>query len=64
LLIERSKAIKGPKIEYQIMNTKKFQQYLSEPGILEKFITHKDTAEAIRATYVNQYAFGPKVLKF
>ena len=45
------------------MNTKKFQQYLSEPGVLEKFIKNKDTAEAIRATYVNQYAFGPKVLR-
>lgn len=45
------------------MNTKKFQQYLSEPGVLEKFIKNKDTAEAIRATYVIQYAFGPKVLR-
>jgi glutathione synthase len=57
LLIERSKTIKAPKIEYQLMNTKKFQQYLSEPNVLEKFGKNIDI-EAIRATFFKQYSFG------
>ena len=39
------------------MNTKKFQQYLSEPNVLEKFGKNIDI-EAIRATFFKQYSFG------
>jgi hypothetical protein len=39
------------------MNTKKFQQYLSEPNVLEKFRNNIDI-EAIRATFFKQYSFG------
>ena len=58
LLIERSAAIKAPKIEYHLMCTKKFQQYLSEDGVLEKVFTDKNIVDAIRATFFNQYSFG------
>lgn len=62
-MIERSKAIKAPKIEYQLMCFKKFQQYLSEPGIIERFIEDKNAVDSIRDTFVKQYSFS-SVKKF
>lgn len=56
-MIEKSKAIKAPKIEYQLMCSKKFQQYLAEPNTIEKFISEKYIAESLRATFVRQYTF-------
>ena len=38
------------------MNTKKFQQYLSEPNVLEKFGKNIDIEE-IRATFFKEYSF-------
>lgn len=58
LMIERSKAIKAPKIEYQLMCAKKFQQYLYESGTIERFIQDNDIVDSIRATFVKQYTFS------
>lgn len=58
LLIERSKAIKAPKIEFQLLNTKKFQQCLFEQDIIEKFIEDKDVVNSLRATFVKQFSFN------
>ncbi len=58
LLIERSKAIKAPKIQYQLMCTKKFQQFLAEDGVLETIFKEKKIVDSIRATFFNQYSFG------
>jgi glutathione synthase len=58
LMIERSKAIKAPKIEYQLAGFKKFQQVLSKPGVIEKFIEDKNIVDMIRATFVDQFAFS------
>ena len=58
LLIERSMAIKAPKIEYQLMCTKKFQQHLTELNVLEKFIDKPEVLDAFRATFFPQYSFN------
>lgn len=56
-MIERSRAIKAPRIEYQLMCAKKFQQYLDEPGTIEQFISDRNISQALRATFVRQYSF-------
>ncbi|KAI8508675.1 hypothetical protein Bbelb_137740 [Branchiostoma belcheri] len=38
LMIERSRAIKCPCISYHLAGTKKVQQELAQPGVLEKFL--------------------------
>lgn len=39
------------------MCAKKFQQYLSEPNTIEKFIQDEKTANLLRETFVKQYSF-------
>lgn len=58
IMIEQSKAIKAPKIEYQLAGFKKFQQVLSKPGVIERFIKDKDIVEMIRLTFVDQFSFS------
>lgn len=57
-MIERSKAIKAPKIEYQLAGFKKFQQVLSKPGVIERFIKDKNIVDMIRSTFVDQFSFS------
>lgn len=38
LLMERSKAVKCPSVSYHLAGTKKVQQVLSLPGVLERFV--------------------------
>ncbi|XP_060076395.1 glutathione synthetase-like isoform X2 [Ylistrum balloti] len=56
LMIERSKAIKCPSIQYQLAGTKKVQQELCRPGAVERFIKDADIALAIRETFAYQYS--------
>lgn len=42
LLIERSKAIKCPSIQYHLAGTKKVQQVLTKPKVLERFLTNPE----------------------
>ncbi|RNA33549.1 glutathione synthetase isoform X2 [Brachionus plicatilis] len=56
-LLEQSMAIKSPKIEFQLMNTKKFQQYLYESNALEMYIDNEKTLKLIRSTFVKQLTF-------
>ena len=37
-MIERSLAIKSPTIHYHLAGTKKVQQALADPGVLERFV--------------------------
>ncbi|GFO47356.1 glutathione synthetase [Plakobranchus ocellatus] len=62
LMVELSKAIKCPSIQYQLMGSKKVQQELARPGALEKFVTNKDTLETIRSTFAGLYSLdlGPE----
>ncbi len=61
-MIERSKAIKVPRIEYHLLGTKKFQEYITRPGIMEKYIKDKNVLEALRGTFVKSYSFGSVII--
>ncbi|KAI5631349.1 eukaryotic glutathione synthase, ATP binding domain-containing protein [Phthorimaea operculella] len=52
LRIERSTAIKCPSIQYYLAGTKKVQQALAEPGVLEKFLSDPDKIGKVRDTLV------------
>ncbi|XP_021354308.1 glutathione synthetase-like [Mizuhopecten yessoensis] len=56
LMIERSKAIKCPSVQYQLAGTKKVQQELCCPGAVERFIKDGDVARDIRETFAYQYS--------
>ncbi|CAB0011585.1 unnamed protein product [Nesidiocoris tenuis] len=51
LLIERSKAIKCPSIQYHLAGTKKVQQQLALPNVVERFVSDPDEAKAIRRLF-------------
>lgn len=57
LLIERSKAVKCPDIATQLVGTKKVQQELSQPGVVERLLPSQAEAVArIRATFTGLYS--------
>jgi len=56
LMIERSLAIVCPNIAYHLAGTKKVQQVLSQPGVVEKFITEEAAVERIRKTFADQFS--------
>ncbi len=54
--MERSLAVKCPDISTQLAGTKKVQQVLARPGVLEKFFPDQpQIVEQIRATFVDLY---------
>jgi len=55
LLLERSTAIKCPSIQYHLAGSKKIQQVLANPGILEKFLPLPE-CQALRATFAGLYS--------
>jgi len=55
LLIERSKAIKCPTIYYHLAGTKKVQQALAEPGMVERFINDPTTIAEVRSIFTGLY---------
>ncbi|XP_030279577.1 glutathione synthetase-like [Sparus aurata] len=56
LMMERSLAVKLPDIGTQLAGTKKVQQVLSKPGVLEKFFPDQPrVVERIRATFAGLY---------
>ncbi|XP_066583880.1 glutathione synthetase-like [Prorops nasuta] len=56
LLIERSKAIKSPSIQYHLAGTKKIQQALAKPGVLVRFLKDDKAIKQIEKTFVGLYA--------
>lgn len=54
LLMEKSKAIKCPTIQYHLAGTKKVQQELAKPNALELFL-EKNKAERVRDFFVGLY---------
>lgn len=57
LLLERSRAVKCPDIATQLAGTKKVQQELSQPGMLESLLPGRAEAIArIRATFAGLYS--------
>ncbi|XP_018530873.1 glutathione synthetase [Lates calcarifer] len=63
LLMERSLAVKCPDISTHLAGTKKVQQVLARPGVLEKFFPEQpQVVEQIRATFAGLYTLdmGPE----
>lgn len=63
LLMERSRAVKCPDISTHLAGTKKVQQVLARPGVLEKFFPDQpEVVEQIRATFAGLYTLdiGPE----
>ncbi|XP_052866936.1 glutathione synthetase-like isoform X2 [Anopheles cruzii] len=56
LLIERSRAIKCPSIQYHLAGTKKIQQALAKPDVLRRFVKEKEKIEAIRDIFTGLYS--------
>lgn len=58
LMLERSHAIKCPTIALQLVGSKKAQQVLVEPGVLEKYIGHD--ADQLRLSFAQLWPMDPK----
>jgi len=55
-MMERSLAVKCPDISTHLAGTKKVQQVLARPGVLEKFFPDQpQVVEQIRATFAGLY---------
>ncbi|KAK9505189.1 hypothetical protein O3M35_009296 [Rhynocoris fuscipes] len=54
LLIERSDAIKCPSIQFHLAGTKKVQEVLARPNVLERFVDKK-TAKSIKNIFTDIY---------
>lgn len=63
-MIELSFAIKCPPINYHLAGTKKIQQELSRPGVLEKFISDTSRVQKLRNTFVGQYSLEMVICHF
>lgn len=68
LLMERSKAIKCPTIGYHLAGTKKVQQALAKPGVLEMFVADPAKRETIKEIFTGLYSldfddFGEAAIK-
>ena len=56
LMIERSRAIKCPNIAYHLAGTKKVQQVLAKPGVLEYLLEDADKAARLREVFTGLYS--------
>ncbi|XP_033626779.1 glutathione synthetase-like [Asterias rubens] len=55
ILVEKSLAVTCPSIDWHLAGSKKIQQELSRPGVLEKFLDDPEVIRDIRATFAGQY---------
>ncbi|KAJ4954813.1 hypothetical protein NE237_011596 [Protea cynaroides] len=56
LLMEQSSAIKCPSISYHLVGTKKIQQELAKPNVLERFIENKDDVAKLRKCFAGLWS--------
>ncbi|PPD97434.1 hypothetical protein GOBAR_DD05550 [Gossypium barbadense] len=56
LLMERSSAIKCPSISYHLAGTKKIQQELAKPNVLEKFLESKEDIAKLRKCFAGLWS--------
>lgn len=56
LMMERSLAIKSPTIHYHLAGTKKVQQALADPGVLERYFDDKQKIEQIRGIFTGLFS--------
>jgi glutathione synthase len=53
LMLEQSQAYKCPSIAYQLVGSKKIQQYLAEESVLEEFLNSREDCEKLRRCFAN-----------
>lgn len=68
LLIERSSAIKCPSIHYHLAGTKKVQEALARPGMLQRFLTDENKIKRVQEIFTGLYSLdknegGDEVVK-
>lgn len=56
LIAEQSKAAVCPSIVWHLIGSKKIQQELSRPGVLEKYIDDPEVIAAVRSTFAGMYS--------
>ncbi|XP_027352819.1 glutathione synthetase, chloroplastic-like [Abrus precatorius] len=56
LMMERSSAIKCPSISYHLVGTKKIQQELAKPGVLERFFEDKEDIAKLRKCFAGLWS--------
>ena len=54
-MMERSRAVVCPDAGYHLAGTKKVQQILSRPGVLEKFLSDPGDVTKVRMTFAKLY---------
>jgi len=58
LLLERSRAIKSPSVDYQLVGAKKVQQAIAKPGAVERFLLESEGAK-LRGSFAGLWGLGP-----
>jgi len=56
LLIEQSCAVKCPSISYHLVGTKKIQQELAKPNVLERFLENKEEIAKLRKCFAGLWS--------
>ncbi|TVU23908.1 hypothetical protein EJB05_26296, partial [Eragrostis curvula] len=56
LLMEESSAIKCPSISYHLVGTKKIQQELAKPNVLERFLDNKEDIAKLRKSFAGLWS--------
>ncbi|KAF8665999.1 hypothetical protein HU200_054088 [Digitaria exilis] len=56
LLMEQSSAIKCPSISYHLVGTKKIQQELAKPNVLERFLDNKEDISKLRRSFAGLWS--------
>ncbi|KAF5765399.1 putative glutathione synthase [Helianthus annuus] len=56
LLVEESSAVKCPSIAYHLTGTKKVQQELAKPNVLERFLENKDDIAKLRECFAGLWS--------
>ncbi|KAG9457460.1 hypothetical protein H6P81_001968 [Aristolochia fimbriata] len=56
LLMEHSSAIKCPSISYHLVGTKKIQQELAKPNVLERFLDNQDDIAKLRKCFAGLWS--------
>ncbi|CAN6329254.1 unnamed protein product [Urochloa humidicola] len=56
LLIEQSSAVKCPSISYHLVGTKKIQQELAKPDVLERFLENKEDIAKLRKCFAGLWS--------
>uniref|UniRef100_R7W1Q9 Glutathione synthetase n=1 Tax=Aegilops tauschii TaxID=37682 RepID=R7W1Q9_AEGTA len=56
LLIEQSSAIKCPSISYHLVGTKKIQQELAKPSVLERFLDNEEDIAKLRKCFAGLWS--------